>query len=99
VIRQPFHPDYGSGQSATLAAAGTQTFTVRQDARNVAITNQGANPVYVRIGDSGVAAATTADYPVPPNAQVVISKSNQFNTVKLLSPAGTTVHVMTGEGW
>lgn len=99
MIFAPFSPDFGAGTVQTLAAAGTATLTVRKDARQVCFTNQGANPVYARIGDSSVANASIADYAIPANGQVIVTKSNQADTIKLLSPAGTTVHVITGEGW
>lgn len=101
-IRQPIEPSYGSGVISVLGAAGTATVDLPKT-RQVIITNQGANPVYVRVGSvmfgASVPAATTADYPVPPNAQVVITRGSDNTRVNLLSPAGTTVHVMGGEGW
>lgn len=101
-IRQPIAPSYGSGVISVLAAAGTASVNLPQT-RQIIITNQGANPVYVRLGSTmfsaTVPAATTADYPVPPNAQVVITGGYDDTRVNLLSPAGTTVHVMGGEGW
>lgn len=96
-IKQPINPSYGSGSVTVIGAAGTGTIVLR-DTRQVILTNQGANAVYVKIGAAGIA-ATTADYPVQPGVQVVITKGGQDNTLAYNSPAGTTLHVMCGEGW
>lgn len=98
-IKAPVQPNYGSGVINVLGAAGTTTITLLNKTRQVILTNQGANPAYARVGPAGIAAATTADYAIPPNSQVVITKASEDNTVNLLSPAGTTMHVMAGEGW
>lgn len=96
-IRQPIQPSYGSGSITVIGAAGTGTIALR-DTKQAILTNQGANPVYVRISEAG-AAATTADYPVPAGAQVVITKGGNDKILAYNSPAGTTLHVMCGEGW
>ena len=97
-IRAPFQPTYGSG-SIVSAAAASANRAIDAQAKQVACTNQSANPIYVRVGN-GAQTATTADYPVPPNSQVIISKGDGDNNIAYIAPAGASnLHIMTGEGW
>jgi hypothetical protein len=94
---QPFNPAYLSGQVVT-PAAGAASITINKEAKQVCLTNLGANVCYVRLSDVAIS-ATTADYPVPPNGtQVVITKADGHSILSHISAAGTTLHVMTGEG-
>jgi hypothetical protein len=97
-IRAPVQPAYTTGLIQVIGAAGTGNAAVPKASKQMILTNQGANVVYVRMS-VGVAAATTADYPVPAGAQVVISKGDGTDTINWNSPAGTTLHHMAGEGW
>ena len=93
---QPFSPAYTSGQVVTPAAAAA-SITINKAAKQVCLTNLGANVCYVRISDVAIS-ATTADYPVPPGMQLVITKADGQTVLSHISAAGTTLHVMTGEG-
>lgn len=96
--RQPVQPAYGSGQTLTPAAAAA-TVTIAKGNKQLILTNLGANVCHVRVGNTSIANATTADYPVPAGAQVVISKSDEDDKLSHISASGTTLHVMNGEGF
>lgn len=97
MIKAPFFPQYGSGQTVSPGAASA-TATLQAGTKNVVLTNGGLNVCYVRIGASAVA-ATTADMPILAGTQVVISKDQDHTALTHISPSGTTLHIMTGEGW
>lgn len=97
MIKAPFFPQYGSGQTVSPAAASA-TVNLLAGTKNVMLTNTGLNVCYVRIGATAVA-ATTADVPVLPGTQVVVSKDQDYTALTHISAAGTTLHIMTGEGW
>jgi hypothetical protein len=94
----PFQPAYGSGQVLASSAASA-TVDISKNARQICATNIGANVCYVRVFaiENGAQPATTSDYPVPPGAQVLVSKGEQ-DKLSHISPLGTTLHVMHGEG-
>jgi hypothetical protein len=49
---------------------------------------------------TGSTTATTADYPVLPNTQIVVSKAQDQNTVAYIAPAGGgSIHILAGEGY
>lgn len=91
-----FSPAFGSGQVVTPAAAAASV-TIEKAAQSVCLTNLGANVCYVRTAATS-ATATTADYPVPAGAQCVITKPDGHAVLSYISAAGTTLHIMTGEG-
>lgn len=94
---QPFNPAYTSGQVVTPAAAAA-SITINKESKQVCLTNLGANVCYVRVSDVAVS-ATTADYPVPAGQQAIITKGDGQTVLSHISAAGTTLHVITGEGW
>ena len=94
---QPFSPKYGSNQSLT-AAAGSQSASIDGNNKQVRIINTGTNVAYVRVG-TGSVTATAADFPVPGGSGSTISKGDGENVLAYVSPTGTTLHVMTGEGY
>ena len=96
-ILEPFAPTYGSGKTLTAGVASLTT-SVHEDAKSICITNTGANIAYVRIGNSS-SVATTADYPILAGDQAIITKTQGDNTLAYISAAGTTLHVMVGQGW
>lgn len=96
--KQPIQPAYGSGVPLAPGAASA-TATVAKGNKQLILTNTGANICYVRVGPATVAAATVADYPVPAGAQVVVTKAQDDNTIAHISPLGTTLHAMGGEGF
>jgi hypothetical protein len=93
----PFNPAYNSGQTVAPGAAAA-SISVNPVSKNVCLTNLGANVCYVRLSDVAIS-ATVADYPVPPGMQVIITKQDGHSILSHISAAGTTLHVMTGEGW
>ena len=95
-IKAPINPSYTSGQIVTPAAAAA-SINIPQT-KQVCLTNLGVNVCYVRIGQAGIA-ATTADYPVPPGIQVIVTKQETDTVLSHISAAGTTLHVMAGEGF
>lgn len=101
MIIQPAFPNYGSGQVVTPAAASAAA-VIREQSKQVVLTNIGAGICYVRTYsslDAASNAATTADYPVLPNSQATITKDMAHNRIAHISAAGTTLHIMTAEGF
>jgi hypothetical protein len=99
MIRAPFQPRYGAGQVVAPAAASANiTIDANKYNKNVCLTNLGAAVCYVRVG-KGAQVATVADYPVPPNAQVVISKDQDDDSLAHISATGTSLQVLPGDGW
>lgn len=96
--RQPIQPAYGTGAVLTPAAAAA-TVALAASNKQIILTNLGLNVCYVRVGQTTVADASTADYPVPAGAQVVITKSQYDDRLSHISAAGTTLHIMSGEGF
>jgi hypothetical protein len=97
-IKAPVQPGYGTGQTLAPGAASA-TITMTGGSKQLILTNLGANPAYVRVGGADIKPATVADYPVPAGAQVVITKAADDNKLSHISPLGTDLHVMNGEGF
>jgi hypothetical protein len=95
--KAPVQPCYKTGQTVS-PGAGAATANLTTGSKQLILTNLGANPAYVQVG-SGTFAATIADYPVPAGAQVVITKAMGDDKLSHISPLGTTLHVMNGEGF
>ena len=96
-VLAPFNPAYTQGQTVTAAAAAASV-SINKTAKQVAVTNLGNNVAYVRIG-TGTIAATTADMPVLPGTQVSLTKGEGQDVLSHISAAGTTLHIIPGEGW
>ena len=99
-IKAPFGPAYTQGQSV-VPAAGAATITIGKGAKSLCLSNTGTGWCYVRTFQvsKGAVAATTADFPVPPGAQTSISKPEDDDSLSHISAAGTTLHVIPGEGF
>lgn len=99
-IFAPFFPAYGSGQSEAVTATPGDITGLPAQSKSLCLTNTGTQTVYVRVaaGDS-TENATSADYPVPANTQVIISKGDQTR-ISHVAPGGvgSTLHVIAGEG-
>lgn len=93
----PFAPAYTSGQTVTPAAAAA-SININKAANQVCLTNLGAAVCHVRVSDVAIS-ATIADFPVPAGQQVVITKADGQGILSYISATGTTLHVMTGEGF
>lgn len=96
-VMQPFNPRYGSGQNVAPAAASA-SITIGKGEKSVRLQNTGASPCQVRIGFAPVT-ATAADFHLAAGAVEVITKDQDHDTLAHISIAGTTLNVMTGEGW
>lgn len=93
-----FAPSYTKG--ATVApATGSASTIIGKGAKSLCLTNLSTVVCYVRVS-TGAATATAADYPVPANAQVSISKPQDDDTVSYVTAAGTSsLHIIPGEGF
>lgn len=96
-VLTPFDPAYTQGQIVTAAAVAASV-AVNKSAKQVVVTNLGNNVAYVRTG-TGTIAATTADMPVLPGTQVSLTKGEGQDVFTHISAAGTSLHVISGEGW
>ena len=97
--QSPFNPAYGSGVTVTPSTTSASS-TLGSGSKNLAITNLSSTIVaYVRVGE-GTQTATTADYPIPVNTQVRITKADHHTTVAYVVGTGTgSLHIMAGEGY
>lgn len=96
-VQYTFNPYYGQGQSLAPAVASAAV-VIGAGAKTLCLTNTGAAICYVRAGAAGVV-ATAADYLVPPGVQVTITKDQGETHLATISAAGTTLHVIPGEGF
>lgn len=93
----PFSPTYDSGFIVT-AGAVTASSPIPMGTPSVCITNQSAVFCYVHVGDVGVT-ASTKDYPIPPNQQVVITRDINHSRIAYIAVGGTgNLHIMVGTG-
>jgi len=93
-----FAPHYKTGQVVTPGAAAA-TISINQDDKSVLLTNSGAGLCYVLVSNDATLNATDADCPILPGSQITISKAETQMFLSHISAAGTTLHVMTGEGF
>lgn len=91
----PFNPSYGQGQVVAPGAASASV-SLRKGDKQVMLTNQGVNLCYVRIAAGN---ASTADYCVMAGQQVTLTKADDDVTLSHISALGTTLHIITGNGW
>lgn len=101
MIKQPFFPAYGTNQVVSPAAASAN-ITINKDNRQVRIVNTGANIAYVQTfssQDQAGTTATTADFAVPAGAMCTISKDTDHDQLAHISASGTTLNIMTGDGY
>lgn len=96
---QPFSPKYGSNQIVTIGAAASVDAPIDASNQNVRILNTGVNIAHVRVMAGTGTAATAADYPIGAGQDKVITKAIGQNNIACYSLLGTTLQVMTGEGW
>jgi len=96
-VLAPFNPAYTQGQTVNPAAVAA-SIAVNASAKQLTITNLGNNVAYIRTG-TGTIAATTADMPTLPGTQVSLTKGGGQAVLSHISAAGTTLHIIPGEGW
>ena len=95
---ETFNPAYTQGQTLSVTTTSAP-LTIGRGSMSLCLTNLGNQPVYVRVS-TGTVAATTADYPVMPLAQVTITKSQDMDTLSAITAASTSsLHVIAGEGF
>jgi hypothetical protein len=105
-VLQAFNPSYGTGITESATTSSTP-YTIDPNVakfgggcKAAVVTNQGGtNGVYFHIG-TGTVVATYADYYLPPNSQVCVTKDEQHDKIALLAAASTSaIHVIVGEGF
>jgi len=98
-VQAAFNPAYGTGTTVAPGVASASS-TIGVGSKALVITNLSTTVLsYIRVG-TGSTTATTADYPVLPNTQIVVSKAQDQNTVAYIAPAGGgSIHILAGEGY
>jgi hypothetical protein len=93
-----FGPSWGSAVINTTSTSSSSD-AVGLNSRVICVTNQdGTDGVYVRSGDSTVV-ATSADYYLPANGSVTLTKNPADTHVACISVANTpAVHIIAGQG-
>jgi hypothetical protein len=95
---ETFAPAYGRGFSVTPGSS-TASSDIGVNTLTLCITSRNSVECFVRVG-TGTVAATTADYLVPPNGQVTISKNRDYDKIAYIAPAGGgSLHIIPGEGF
>lgn len=99
-MKARFSPHYGSNQVVTPGAASA-AITIAAGSKQVRIVNTGANIAYVRTyrDADGAQTASAADFPIAAGARETITKDDTHDRLAHISASGTTLNVMTGEGW
>lgn len=93
-----FAPSYGKAQIPSPSTVSASV-TIGAGSKSLCLSNLGINLCYVRVS-FGASTASSADYALPPGAQVSISKPQDADTVSFVTGTGTTsLHIMPGEGF
>lgn len=94
-----FAPAYGQGIAVTPGAASANS-VFGANVTSLCITSRNSVECFVRVGTGAALAATAADYLVPPNGQVTISKFLDYDRIAYIAPAGGgSLHIIPGEGF
>jgi hypothetical protein len=93
----PFAPRYGSGQTVTAAAASASVSLPRGN-KQIRVVNTGSNPAYIRVGFTS-ATATTADLYLVAGSIETFTVDQEADVLAYISPLGTTLNIINGEGW
>ena len=104
-IRQPFYPKYGSNQVLTSAAA-TASVDIDPVPKQLRVVNTGTGLAYFRTYSSqtvpqvaSAANATIADMPIAAGATVTVSTGVLDDKFAHISALGTTLQIISGEGF
>lgn len=90
-----FYPTFGTGSIESVTDSSA-TEDIETGVESLCLTNLDSTACYVRTAVDS-ATATTADYAIPGNTQVVIRKNPSHNKLAYITASGTTsLHVMTG---
>jgi len=95
-IKAAFQPRRGVNLTVTPSVSSASV-ALDSQAKSVRLINVGSNTCFVRIG-AGAQTATTADMPIRPNSEIIVSKGDGDDTLAHISSAGTTLYIQTGEG-
>ena len=96
---ETFAPAYGQGIVVSPGNTSANS-VIGKNNTSLCITSRNSVECFVRIGTGAGLAATTADYLVPPNGQVSISKFLDYDRIAYIAPAGGgSLHIMPGEGF
>jgi hypothetical protein len=96
---ETFAPAYTQGIAVTPGAASANS-VIPSGTTTICITSRNSVECFVRVGTGVGLAATTADYLVPPNGQVTISKFADYDRIAYIAPAtGGSLHIIPGEGF
>lgn len=97
-VETTFAPSYTKGITVAPGIASASSI-IGAGSKSLCLTNLSAVVCYVRVS-SVAATATEADYPIPANAQVSISKPQDDSIVSYVTAAGTSsLHIIPGEGF
>ncbi len=92
---QPFHPSYTVSVSVSTVASSV---TIPGGGGSVLITNGVSDYVFVRLGVSGVVAASN-DMPIPAGARLLLHAPDTVSAISVLANSGAgTVFVSRGTG-
>ncbi len=104
--QKTFGPAWGKGINITAGGTASDSLVDDRAAMNggsqqVVVTNKGTDLVYVRMSKAdNVIDATTADYVIMPQAQVSLTKFQDFDTLSVIAPSGApVVHAIRGQGF
>lgn len=96
---ETFAPAFGRGFAVTPGNTTAST-TLPVSTETLCITSRNSVECFVRVGTGAGLAATAADYLVPPNGQVSISKFLDYDRIAYIAPAGGgSLHILPGEGF
>lgn len=96
---ETFAPAYGNALVVTPGNTSANS-EIPVDTTTLCITSRNSVECFIRVGTGVGLAATTADYLVPPNGQVSISKFRDYDRIAYIAPAGGgSLHIIPGEGF
>lgn len=96
---ETFAPAYGNALVVTPGNTSANS-VIPVDTTTLCITSRNSVECFIRVGTGVGLAATTADYLVPPNGQVSISKFRDYDRIAYIAPAGGgSLHIIPGEGF
>jgi len=94
----PFAPQ--PGQTDKMSATSTSSsITSNTVGPSLSIYNAGPHKVFVKIGTGAVTATKDVDYPIPPNAVIILSRPESAVTVAGVCDTGETATVYVTPGY
>ena len=95
-------PIYGQTKQITVGVASAAVVLTDSSTEQVILTNVGVNLIYVRVGTVAASAVLLTDFPVLPNAAIVITREQsqvtngaqvQTFVSAIAAAAGNTLHI------